>query len=146
MDLAEKMHSHAASTGVDRFISKENGQQTQQLDSQEIGSLVRNQPKTEGVAGNCWHVHLQRFEMMNPDEQLRTVCEEAGFLRTVSEGMCYRSGEDVNDGHGRFIASCREYTLSRTHRDPEIKLWIQKYTEIGQVLDVNLICHPKVRL
>ena len=75
------------STGVERSISKENDQLTKQLDPQQVGSLVRNQPKTEGVAGNCWHVHLPRFEMMNPDEQLRTVCEEAGFKRTVSRGM-----------------------------------------------------------
>ena len=56
----------------------------------------------QGVAGNCWHVHLQRFEMMNPDEQLRTVCEEAGFIRSVSEGVYYRTGDDVNDGARKF--------------------------------------------
>ena len=108
--MAEKMHSHVAPTGVDGFISKENDQFTKQLDQQEVGSLVRYQPKTEGVAGNCWHVHLQRFEMMNPDEQLRTVCEEAGFIRTVSKRMYYRTSEDVNDGYGNFIASCREFS------------------------------------
>ena len=112
IDLAEKMHSHAASTGVDRFISKENDQTTTQLDPQEVGSLVRNQPKTE-VAGNWWHGHLQRFEMMNSDEQLRTVCEETGFIRTVSRGMyhlcknnyrfdvvqiyCFRINKNCND-------------------------------------------------
>ena len=63
IDLAEKMHGQT-STGVDRSISDENDQLTKRLDPQEVGSLVRNQPKTEGVAGNCWHVHL-----MIPDEQ-----------------------------------------------------------------------------
>ena len=41
-----------------------------------------------------------------------------------------------------FNSSCREYTLSRNHRNSEIKLWIQK--EIGPVLDVRIICHPEV--
>ena len=128
IDLAEKMHDQT-STGVDRSISEENDQHSKQLDPQEVGSLVRNQPKTEGAAGQCWRDHLQRFEMMNPDGQRRTVSEEAGFTRPVSKGMYYRTGEDVNDGFGNLIASCREYTLPRTHRDVEVKLWIQKYTE-----------------
>ena len=55
---------------------------------------------------------------MNPDEQLRTVCTEAGFIRTVSAGMYCRTGEHVNDG-----------SLPRTRRYVEVKLWIQKYTE-----------------
>ena len=49
--MAEKMHGHPASTGVDRIISTGNDQLTKQLDRQEVGSLVRNQPMTEGVAG-----------------------------------------------------------------------------------------------
>ena len=74
---------------------------------------------------------------MNLDEQLGTVCEEARFKRTVSKGMYYRTGEDVNDS----IASRRECTLSRTHRNSGVKLWIQTYTEIGPVRDVKIICH-----
>ena len=88
------MHDQT-STGVDGSISEENDQLSKQLDPQEVGSLVRNQPKTEGVAGNCWQDHLQRFEMVNQDEQLRTVCEEAGFIRPVSKRMYFRTGEDV---------------------------------------------------
>ena len=48
--------------------------------------------------------------------------------------MYYKIGEDVNDGFGNFIASCRECTLSRTHPDFDAKLWIYKYTEIGPVI------------
>ena len=84
---------------MDRSISEENDQLTKQLDPQQVGSLIRNQPKTGVDVGKCWHVHLQRFEMMNPDEQLRTVCEEAGFIRTVSQKMYYRTSEDVHDGY-----------------------------------------------
>ena len=146
IDVAEKMHGHPASTGVDRIISTGNDQLTKQLDRQEVGSLIRSQPMTEGVAGNCWHVHLQRFAMMNPDEQLCTSGEGAGFLRTVSKDMYYRTGEDVNDVYGNIIASCREYTLPRTHRDSDIKLWIQKLSEIGPFLDVKIICHPEGHL
>ena len=58
--LTEKMHDQTP-TGVDRSISEESDQQLNQLDPQEVGSMVRNQPKTEEVAGNCWHDHLKRF-------------------------------------------------------------------------------------
>ena len=74
---------------------------------------------------------------MTPEEQLRTLSGGAGFIRTVSKGMYYRIGDDVNDGFGNLIASCREYTLSRTHRDSDAKLWMYKYTEIGPLLDVT---------
>ena len=110
IDSAETMHGQT-STGVDRSVSEENDQHTKQLDPQEVGSLVRNQTESKQTAA---------------DEQLRTVCEEARFTRTVSKGMYYRTGEDVNDGYGNLNASCREYTVPRTHRNSEIKLWIQK--------------------
>ena len=45
---------------------------------------------------------------------------------------------------GNLIASCREYTKSRTHRDSEAKLWKYRHTETGPVLDVKVICHQNV--
>ena len=60
------------STGVNMSDSEENEQLSQQLDRQEVGSLVRSSPKTQGAAGNCWREHLQKFEMMTSEEQLRT--------------------------------------------------------------------------
>ena len=135
VDLAEKMHDQT-STGVDRSISEGNDEISKQLDPQKVGSLVRNQLKTEGVAENCWRDHLQRFEMMNPDEQLRTLCEEGGLLR-----MYYRTDDDVNDGFENLIASCWECTLLRIHLNSEVKLWRHKYIEIGPVRDVKVICH-----
>ena len=60
--------------------------------------------------------------------------------------MYYRTGADVNDGYGIVIEACREYTLPRTHRNSEIKLRMQKCSEIGPVLDVKIICHPEVHL
>ena len=82
--------------------------------------------------------------MMTSEEQLRTVCEEAGFVRTVSRGMCYKTGEEVDDGYVTCIASCREYTFSQTYPDSEAKLWIHTYTEIGLVLNVQVICQHNV--
>ena len=64
IDLAENILGHT-SAGVDRSSSEENDQLSKQLNPQEVGSLVRHQPKTEGVAGNSWGDHLQRFDMMN---------------------------------------------------------------------------------
>ena len=93
----------------------ENEQLSQQLDPQEVGYLARSSPRTQEAAGNYWREHLQRFEMMTREEQFRTVSEGTGFIRTVSKGMYYRTGEDENDGFGNFVTSCQEYTLSRTH-------------------------------
>ena len=61
IDLTEKMHDQTF-TGVDLSISEENEQQSNQLDPQEVGSLVRSQPQAEGVAGNCWRDLLQRWK------------------------------------------------------------------------------------
>ena len=47
----------------------------------------------------------------------------------------------MNDGFGNLIKTCRECTLTRIHQNSEVKHWIQKYTEIGPVRDVKIICH-----
>ena len=83
-DLSERMQGQK-STGVKTFISEENEQQSHKLDPQEVASLARSSPRTQGAAGNCWREHSQRFEMMTPEEQLRTVCEEGGLIKTVSK-------------------------------------------------------------
>ena len=79
-----------------------------------------------------------------PAEQCHTVSEIAGFVRTVSKGMYYKTVEDVDDGFGNFITSCRAYILSRTHPESEAKLWSYKYTWIGIVLGLKVICHHYV--
>ena len=81
---------------------------------------------------------------MTSEQQLRTVCEEAGFLRTVAKGMYCKTGDDVDDGFGNFVESCREHTVSRTHPDSKAKLRIYNYMKIGLVLDVKVICHHNV--
>ena len=91
------------STGVIMFISQENDKLSQQLNPQEVGSLARSSPRTKGAAGNCWQDLLQRFQMMTSEEHLRSPCEETGFVRTVSRGMCYKTGEDVDDGFAIFL-------------------------------------------
>ena len=93
-------------------ISGDDEHLSQQLKPQEVGSLARRSPKTQGVVGNCWREHLTRFEMVTPEEQFRIVSERAGFVRTVSKGTYYKTGENVDDGFGKFNASCREYTFS----------------------------------
>ena len=113
------------------FISEENEQLSQQLDAQEVGSLARSSPRTQGAAENSWREHLQTFEMMTPEEQPCTVSERAKFIRTSSEGMYDTTGEDVNDGFGNFVASYREYASSLGPSDSEEKLWTYMYTEIG---------------
>ena len=81
---------------------------------------------------------------MTPEEQLGTVSERAGFIRTVSKRMCCKTGKDVDDVFGNLVASCREYIFTRTHPDYEAKFWMCKYTEIGLLLDAKVICHHNV--
>ena len=96
-------------------ISEENQKLSQQLNPQEVGSLARGSPRTKGAAGNCWREHFKRFEMMTPEEQLRTVSERAGFVRTVSKGMYYKTGEDVDDGFWGILLQHAESTLFLGH-------------------------------
>ena len=82
---------------VNKSISKINDLLSKQLNSQEVGSLVQNQTRTEKAVGNSWRDHLQRFKMQDPDEQFRAIRESAGFIGPVSVGIYYRSSDDVND-------------------------------------------------
>ena len=120
MNVAEKCIQTSA--GVGRSISEEYYQIFKQFGSAKklvlVGSMVRKQPQTERFARNCWRDHLQRFEMMNSDEQLRTVCDGRCRIHNTSLGRnFYKVGDDVNGGLGKLITSCREYILSRTHRN-----------------------------
>ena len=40
-------------------------------------------PRQNGAAGNCWQEHSQRCQMLTSEQQLSTVGEETGFIRTV---------------------------------------------------------------
>ena len=41
----------------------------------------------------------------------------------------------MNDGCGNLTKSCRECSVLRAHQASVVKLWIQKFTEIGLVLE-----------
>ena len=84
-------------------FQKINDLSSKQLNSQEVGSLVQNQTRTEEAAGNSWRDHIQRFKMQDPDEQFRAIRESAGFIGPVSVGMYYRSSDDVNDWKSNII-------------------------------------------
>ena len=77
--LAEKMLGQT-SLEVHKCISKVNDQFSKQLNRQEVGSLVQNQSRTEEAAGNCWRDHLQRFKMLDLDEQFWTNYEVIGTM------------------------------------------------------------------
>ena len=112
--------------GVDKSISKVDGQLSKQLDPQEVGSSVQKQTRTEEAAGHCWRDHLQRFKMLDPDEHFSTICESAGFIGPVTAEMFHRTSDDMNNGFGNLTVSSREYTLHRAHQDSVVKLWFQK--------------------
>ena len=45
---------------------------------------------------------------------------------------------------GILLHHAESTLFSWTHPDSEAKLWIYKYTKIGLVLDVKVICHHNV--
>ena len=112
-----------------------------QLNPQEVRFLVQNQARTEEVAGNSWRDHLQRFKMLDPDEQFRTSSESAVFRKPVSVGMYHRTSDDMNDGFGNLTASCRLDTLLCLHQDSVVKLRLSRRAEIGTVLEVKTCCY-----
>ena len=83
-------------------MSEENEKLSQQLNPQDVGSLARSSPRAQGAAGSCWQEHLRRVRILTSEKQLRTQSDRAGFVRTVSKGMYYKTGEDVDDGFGNF--------------------------------------------
>ena len=101
---------------------------SKQLNSQEVGSLVQNQTRTEEAAGNSWRDHIQRLKMLDPHEQFRAIRESAGFFGPVSVGMYYRTSDDVNDWKSNSIMQricttswssrfCGDAVEQKTYRD-----------------------------
>ena len=80
-----------ANTMSKRFQEKKTGEEPKHLDPPEVGSLVQNQTRTEEAAGNCWRDHLQRFKMLDLDEQFRTIYGSAVLVRPISFGMYYET-------------------------------------------------------
>ena len=58
-DLSERMQGRK-STGVNMSFSEENEQLSQQLNPQEVGSLARSSPRTQGAAGNWCREHFKK--------------------------------------------------------------------------------------
>ena len=114
--------------------SEENEQLSKQLNRQKVGSSAKNSPRIQGDAGNCRREHSKKVRNdVSRRTTSRTLSERAGFVRTVSKEMYCTNGEEC----GRWIGESY-CIMPRVHfiSDPSYK-----YTEIGHVLDVNVICH-----
>ena len=116
---------------------------SKQLDPQEVGSLLRNQPKTEGVAGNCWHDHLQRFEMMSgwrtSHRLWRSRIPKNSLRRNVLQNRWGREWW-IWKIHRTVQRNTRHLGLIEILRSNFVyRIFFKK--KIGPVLDVNIICH-----
>ena len=56
-----------------------------------------------------------------PNDDFRRATSK--FVRTVSLGLHCKTCDDVDDGFGNFIASCREYTFSGNRDSEAMALW-----------------------
>ena len=100
---------------MEKSISKVKDQWSKQVNPQEINWFLGTKPNED--RGCRWRDHLQQFKMLDPDEQFRTICESAGFIRPVSVGMYYRTSDDMTNGFGNLTASRqRVYTTSCSSR------------------------------
>ena len=70
--------------------------------------------------------------------RLATVCEDAGFVRTVSQGQCCMTGPQLDDLGTRV---CREYAHLRDHLAAYPKGSIGVNTLFGPALEVINLPH-----
>ena len=104
------------SLGVNEYTSENNEQLSQQLDPQEVGSLAK---KTHPGQKETWEITgANTYKKVRNDVSRRTTshCERKGRIRQnrLERNVVHKwwgCGRWIGD----FIASCREYTLSRTH-------------------------------
>ena len=80
--------------------------------------------------------HKERVENLPQPDQLRKICNDAGFLKTVEVGQHFRTKHTDEFLQLAGPVTCREYTLPRGDKSTDPKGWIQGYTEIGPVLEV----------
>ena len=77
------------------------------------------------------------MEKLPQPDQLKKVCTDAGFLKTVEVGQYFMTKH--TDEFLQFAAPvrCREYTLPRDDKSTDPTGWIQGNTKIGPVLEVT---------
>ena len=124
MDVVIEVLHSSKNTETPTQQAAGNRLRTSNLEPQDVDSLVQTPRRNEEAAGNRVCVHLQRFEELANEVQITKACDSAGFMRTVSIGMSYKTGHDVDDGFEGKTGTCRVYTKPREDPDSEIIAWI----------------------
>ena len=123
---------------AEKFAAEENEQLLNNVQPQEVNSLVQTPRSDNWASGNRLRECLQRFETLEKDIQFTKVCEDATFARRVSVRMRYETIPDVGDGFGDRTPACREYTLPREDPMSRIYATIPGQTAIGPALQVRV--------
>ena len=85
--------------------------------------------------------HNEKLENLPEHFGLEIISEDAGFMRSMSEGQLFMTAPNVKlEGYGG-TSLCREYTLHREDKRTRPKGFIQGNTKIGLVLDVLVTRH-----
>ena len=86
---------------------------------------------------NLLQKHKERVEKLPQPDQLKKICTDAGFLKTVEVGQYFMT--KYTDELLQFAESvaCREYTLPRDEKSSDPKGWIRGNTQIGPMLEVT---------
>ena len=65
----------------ERFTTKENELILKELKPQEVNSLVQTPRSDDPVSGNSLREHIQNFETLEKEIQIRKVYEDASFWK-----------------------------------------------------------------
>ena len=66
---------------MEKSVSKAHDQLSQNLEPQEVDSLVQTPGRNDQAAGNLLRIHLQRFQELAKEVEFTRSCESAGFIR-----------------------------------------------------------------
>ena len=86
---------------------------------------------------NLSQTHKERVEKLPQPGQLKKICANAGFLKTVEVGQYFMTKHTDECLQFAVAVTCREYTLPRDVKSSDLKGWIRGNTKIGPVLEVT---------
>ena len=77
-------------------------------------------PPPTMASGNSLQENTLSFETLSNRSHFSKRCEDAWLKHRVSAGLYYGTRPDEDDGWGRIVPLCREYTFSRAHLESRV--------------------------
>ena len=124
-ELAHRVEAHSPQSRTP--VAKVDNDPATRVPSVDVSSLTKGPLWSPRARRNLVRQHDEKCEYLPEDLPLTKACDDAGFMRNVSQGQLLISIPDVHlEGYGP-TSSCREYTYPRLTRGN---------TKIGPALEV----------